>query len=81
MKMLFRAPGNEGDDNQFNWAGEFSFGKELVPGDDEATQKQKVEKQVQRLTSDYKWTEDGSIELTQHIPGMCLGPLSWVEAQ
>jgi hypothetical protein len=36
---------------------------------------------VQRLTSDYKWTEDGSIELTQHIPGMCLGPLSWLEAQ
>ncbi|CAH0027229.1 unnamed protein product [Clonostachys rhizophaga] len=76
MKMLFRAPGNEGDDNQFNWAGEFSFGKELVPGDDEATQKRKVEKQVQRLTSDYKWTEDGSIELTQHIPGIRRHPVN-----
>ena len=69
MKMLFRAPGNEGRGNEFNWAGEYSFGQELVPSDDEATTRRKVEKQVLRLTSDFKWLEDGSLELTQHIPG------------
>lgn len=69
MKMVFRAPGNEAKVNQFNWAGEHSFGQELTPEDDEATTKQKVEKQVRKLTSDFKWNEDGSLELTQHIPG------------
>ncbi|WYZ35256.1 hypothetical protein EsH8_I_001532 [Colletotrichum jinshuiense] len=68
MKMIFRAPGNEAKVNQFNWAGEHSFGQELLPGDDEATTRQKVEKQVRKLTSDFKWNEDGSLELTQHIP-------------
>ncbi|KAK7439884.1 hypothetical protein Landi51_10838 [Colletotrichum acutatum] len=69
MKMVFRAPGNEAKVNQFNWAGEHSFGQELAPEDDEATTRQKVEKQVRKLTSDFKWNEDGSLELTQHIPG------------
>ncbi|KAI8243629.1 Clavaminate synthase-like protein [Colletotrichum sp. SAR 10_99] len=46
MKMVFRAPGNEAKVNSFNWAGKHSFGQELVPGDDEATTRQKVEKQV-----------------------------------
>ena len=70
MKMVFRAPGKEGTDNQFNWAGEFGFGKELLPTDDEATVKQKVEKQVKRLTSDFKWNDDDSLELTQYVPGI-----------
>ncbi|KAK1711593.1 uncharacterized protein BDZ83DRAFT_723816 [Colletotrichum acutatum] len=70
MKMVFRAPGNEAKVNQFNWAGEHSFGQELAPEDDEATTRQKVEKQVRKLTSDFKWNEDGSLELTQHIPGI-----------
>lgn len=69
MKMLFRAPGNEGKDNEFNWAGPFSFGQEFTPGDNLETKKAKVEKQVRKLTHDFRWTEDGSIELTQHIPG------------
>jgi hypothetical protein len=69
MKMLFRAPGKEGKGNEFNWAGEHSFGQELLPGDDRDTVKAKVEKQVRKLTTDSHWTEDDSIELTQHIPG------------
>jgi hypothetical protein len=69
MKMVFRAPGKESKVNSFNWAGKFSFGQELAPGDDEATTRAKVEKQVRRLTDDFKWNEDGSLELTQHIPG------------
>ncbi|KXH40235.1 hypothetical protein CSIM01_06412 [Colletotrichum simmondsii] len=76
MKMIFRAPGNEAKVNQFNWAGEHSFGQELSPEDDEATIKQKVEKQVRKLTSDFKWNEDGSLELTQHIPGIRRLPAS-----
>ncbi|KAJ3948560.1 uncharacterized protein N0V96_002817 [Colletotrichum fioriniae] len=76
MKMVFRAPGNEAKVNQFNWAGEHSFGQELTPEDDEATTRQKVEKQVRKLTSDFKWNEDGSLELTQHIPGIRRLPAS-----
>ncbi|GJC92814.1 hypothetical protein ColKHC_01640 [Colletotrichum higginsianum] len=70
MKMIFRAPGDEAKVNQFNWAGEHSFGQELLPGDDEATTREKVERQVRRLTSDFKWNADGSLELTQHIPDL-----------
>ncbi|KAK1625371.1 hypothetical protein BDP81DRAFT_355838 [Colletotrichum phormii] len=70
MKMVFRAPGNEAKVNQFNWAGEHSFGQKLTAEDDEATTKQKVERQVRKLTSDFKWNDDGSLELTQHIPGI-----------
>ncbi|KAJ0269784.1 hypothetical protein COL940_012191 [Colletotrichum noveboracense] len=68
MKMVFRAPGNEAKVNSFNWAGEHSFGQELVPGDDEFTTRQKAEKQVRKLTDDFNWQEDGTLELTQHIP-------------
>ncbi|GKT51328.1 clavaminate synthase-like protein At3g21360 [Colletotrichum spaethianum] len=76
MKMVFRAPGDEAKVNQFNWAGKHSFGQELLPGDDEATKRQKVEKQVRKLTSDFKWNDDGSLELTQHIPGIRRLPTS-----
>ncbi|KAL0935900.1 taurine catabolism dioxygenase [Colletotrichum truncatum] len=76
MKMVFRAPGNEAKVNSFNWAGEHSFGRELRPGDDDATVKQKVETQVRKLTDDFKWQDDGSLELTQHIPGIRRLPAS-----
>ncbi|TEA13260.1 Clavaminate synthase-like protein [Colletotrichum sidae] len=70
MKMVFRAPGNEAKVNSFTWAGEHSFGQELNPEDDEVTTRQKVEKQVRKLTDDFKWLDDGTLELTQHIPGV-----------
>ncbi|OLN88188.1 Clavaminate synthase-like protein 1 [Colletotrichum chlorophyti] len=76
MKMVFRAPGHEAKVNQFNWAGEHSFGQELLPDDDEATIRQKVEKQVRKLTDDFEWKDDGSLELTQHIPGLRRVPSS-----
>ncbi|KAJ5719088.1 Clavaminate synthase-like protein [Penicillium malachiteum] len=66
MKMVFRAPGNEGTGNEFNWAGKYSFGQEFQPGDDRATQKAKVEVQVQKLTHDFRWTDDDTLELTQY---------------
>lgn len=69
MKMVFRAPGSEGKHNGFNWAGEYSFGQEFQPGDSDETKKTKAEKQIRRLTDDFKWLDDGSLELTQHIPG------------
>ncbi|KAJ0383159.1 hypothetical protein COL922a_011051 [Colletotrichum nupharicola] len=76
MKMVFRAPGNEAKVNSFNWAGEHSFGQELVPSDDEPTTRQKAEKQVRKLTDDFNWQEDGTLELTQHIPGIWRLPAS-----
>ncbi|CAG9948987.1 unnamed protein product [Clonostachys rosea f. rosea IK726] len=66
--MVFRAPGNEGLHSGFNWTGKFSYGQEILPGDDETTGRVK-EKQVHRLTFDSKRNDDGSLELTQHIPG------------
>ncbi|KAH8655249.1 hypothetical protein BX600DRAFT_385851 [Xylariales sp. PMI_506] len=74
MKQVFRAPGNEAKVNEFNWAGEHSFGQEFQAGDDDATKRQKVEKQVRKLTSDFRWLEDNSLELTQHIPGLRRAP-------
>lgn len=68
MRMVFRAPGNEGLHSGFNWTGKFSYGQEILPGDDETTGRVK-EKQVHRLTFDSKRNDDGSLELTQHIPG------------
>ncbi|KAJ5697268.1 hypothetical protein N7488_010952 [Penicillium malachiteum] len=76
MKMVFRAPGNEGTGNEFNWAGKYSFGQEFQPGDDRATQKAKVEVQVQKLTHDFRWTDDDTLELTQYIPGIRRTPAS-----
>ncbi len=69
MKMFFPAPGNEGKGNEFNWAGEHSFGQDFSPGDDQATRREKAEKQIRRLTDDFRWLENGDLELTQHIPG------------
>ena len=76
MKMVFRAPGHEGRGNEFNWAGEHSFGQEFEPGDDRDTQKAKVEAQVRRLTPTFRWLPDDTLELTQHIPGISS---SWPE--
>ncbi|KAI9927503.1 hypothetical protein ASPWEDRAFT_175983 [Aspergillus wentii DTO 134E9] len=74
MKMAFRSPGNEGKGNEFNWAGEYSFGQEFQPDDDLATRKAKVEVQVRKLTEHFKWDEDDSLELTQFIPGIRRAP-------
>lgn len=70
MKMLFPAPGNEGKGNEFNWAGVHSFGQEFSPDDNDATKRAKAEVQIKRLTGDFKWLENGDLELTQHIPGL-----------
>ncbi|RAK82240.1 Clavaminate synthase-like protein [Aspergillus fijiensis CBS 313.89] len=76
MKMVFRAPGHEGRGNEFNWAGEHSFGQEFEAGDDRDTQKAKVEAQVRRLTPSFRWLKDDTLELTQHIPGIQRAPAS-----
>ncbi|KAJ5921730.1 hypothetical protein N7454_009204 [Penicillium verhagenii] len=76
MKMVFRAPGNEGKGNEFNWAGKYSFGQEFQPSDDRATQKSKAEIQVQKLTPDFRWDEEDTLELTQYIPGIRRAPAS-----
>ncbi|KAJ5934176.1 hypothetical protein N7466_003723 [Penicillium verhagenii] len=76
MKMVFRAPGNEGNGNEFNWAGKYSFGQEFQPSDDRATQKSKAEIQVQKLTHDFRWDEEDTLELTQYIPGIRRTPAS-----
>ncbi|OJJ42801.1 hypothetical protein ASPZODRAFT_28886 [Penicilliopsis zonata CBS 506.65] len=70
MRQVFRAPGNEGKGNEFNWAGEHSFGQDFHPGDDLETQKKKVEVQVRRLTDSFRWLEDDTLELTQFVPGI-----------
>lgn len=74
MKMVFKAPGQEVQVNPFNWAGIYSFGQELQDGDDAATTRAKVEKQVRRLTDDFTWQPDNSLEVVQHIPGLRRDP-------
>ncbi|KAL3425201.1 hypothetical protein PVAG01_04482 [Phlyctema vagabunda] len=76
MKMFFPAPGKQTGDNGFDWAGEHSFGQEIDPDDDFTTRKTKAEKQIRKLTDDFHWTEDGGLELTQHIPGLRRVPSS-----
>lgn len=76
MKMYFPAPGNEGEGNEFNWAGVHSFGQDFLPEDDDETRRKKAEVQVKRLTDDFKWLDNGDLELVQHIPGLRRVPSS-----
>lgn len=55
--------------NEFSWEGPDSFGHEIVPGDDLQTKRLKAEKQARRLTEDFRWLPDGSLEISQHLPG------------
>jgi len=56
-------------DFPFTWAGDSAFGREILPGDDMATMKAKVEKQVARLTPHFWWKDDDSLEVHEHVPG------------
>ncbi|CAH0057249.1 unnamed protein product [Clonostachys solani] len=51
-------------------------GRRFFPKMTKRLGKLKVEKQVHRLTSDFKWNDDGGLELTQHIPGLRRDPAS-----
>ncbi|KAI5479259.1 hypothetical protein MNV49_003954 [Pseudohyphozyma bogoriensis] len=70
MKQIYPAPYfNDGKSNYFDWTGPDTFGHEILPGDDEATKRVKAEKQVRRLTPDFRWLDNGGIEIVQHVPG------------
>lgn len=51
------------------WEGPDGFGQEIVAGDSPETKREKAEKQARRLTGDFQWLDDGSLEIIQHVPG------------
>ncbi|OCK75221.1 Clavaminate synthase-like protein [Lepidopterella palustris CBS 459.81] len=65
---IYRAPGKEGKNFIFTWAGPLAFGREITPEDDMATKKAKAEKQVVKLTPHFWWREDDQLEVHQHVP-------------
>lgn len=67
---IYRAPGNEGKNFSFTWAGPLAFGRNIQPGDDMATKKAKAEIQVRRLTPHFWWKDDNSLEVHQHVPAL-----------
>ena len=67
---IYRAPGKEGKNFVFTWAGPLAFGRDIQPGDDMATKKAKAEIQVRRLTPHFWWKDDDSLEVHQHVPAL-----------
>jgi alpha-ketoglutarate-dependent taurine dioxygenase len=56
-----------------------AFGKEIVDGDDEATKREKIEKQIKRYArgehTTWEWSEDGtSLEVTHRLPTIRVQP-------
>ncbi|KAM0747649.1 Clavaminate synthase-like protein [Meredithblackwellia eburnea MCA 4105] len=70
MRQVYRAPGNTGKGNEFTWDGPDSFGHEILPGDSDEVRREKAEKQARRLTDDFRWLDDGSLEIIQHVPAV-----------
>jgi hypothetical protein len=67
---IYRAPGKEGKNFAFTWAGPLAFGRDIQPGDDMAVKKAKAELQVRRLTPHFWWKDDDSLEVHQHVPAL-----------
>lgn len=62
--------------NEFFWEGSDSFGQEIdFENDTFELKKQKAEKQIKRLTSDFKWLDDGSLIVRQHVPAFRTHPV------
>jgi hypothetical protein len=67
---IYRAPGKEGKNFIFTWAGPLAFGGQIEPGDDMATMKKKAEEQVARLTPHFWWRDDDQLEVHQYVPAI-----------
>jgi alpha-ketoglutarate-dependent taurine dioxygenase len=49
-----------------------AYGQDIRPGDDEATIRQKVEREVKRHSNRFQWNEDGSLSVTHIVPSESL---------
>lgn len=67
---VYRAPGKEGKNFIFTWAGPLAFGRDIKEGDDMATKKAKAEIQAARLTPHFWWLDDDQLEVHQHVPAI-----------
>ncbi|KAL6231964.1 hypothetical protein BDW75DRAFT_247544 [Aspergillus navahoensis] len=67
---IYRAPGKEGKNFIFTWAGPLAFGAHIKPGDDMETMKKKAEKEVVRLTPYFWWRDDDQLEVHQYVPAV-----------
>jgi len=67
---VYRAPGKEGKNFAFTWAGPLAFGRDIKPDDDMATKKAKAEIQIKKLTPHFWWKNDDSVEVHQYVPAI-----------
>jgi hypothetical protein len=67
---IYRAPGKEGKNFIFTWAGPLAFGSQIEPGDDMETMKKKAEKEVVRLTPHFWWRDEDQLEVHQYVPAV-----------
>lgn len=67
---IYRAPGMEGKNFIFTWAGPLAFGAHIKPGDDMETMKKKAEKEVVRLTPHFWWRDEDQLEVHQYVPAV-----------
>jgi hypothetical protein len=45
-----------------------AYGREVLPTDDEATARAKIEDEVRRHSNNFEWHEDGSLTVTHTTP-------------
>lgn len=67
---VYRAPGKEGKNFIFTWAGPLAFGRDIKPGDSMEAMKGKAEKQAARLTPHFRWLQDDQLEVKQYVPAV-----------
>ena len=46
-----------------------AYGRTILPTDDEATAKAKIEDEVRRHSNNFEWHDDGSLTVTHTVPG------------
>lgn len=73
---IYRAPGKEGKNFIFTWAGPLAFGRDIKPGDSLETMKAKAERQAARLTPHFKWIEGDQLEVHQYVPAVRRHPVT-----
>ncbi|KAK4938706.1 hypothetical protein LTR10_020889 [Elasticomyces elasticus] len=73
---VYRAPGKEGKNFIFTWAGPLAFGRDIEPQDSMEIKKKKAEEQARRLTPHFWWKEDDQLEVHQHVPAVRRHPFT-----
>ncbi|CDK25209.1 unnamed protein product [Kuraishia capsulata CBS 1993] len=73
---LHPAKGNEINGNEFTWEDPLGFGQEILQTDSIEVKKVKAEKQVRRITPEFRWLDNNDLEVTQSIPAFRVHPVT-----